>query len=99
MLIVCSMFCGFRVCIVEAAGGRSVPIECDVRRGEMIERAVQLTVDRFGGIDVLVNNASAISLTDTLHTPASKFDLMHQVNVRATFLWYAAVSDIIIIIK
>jgi citronellol/citronellal dehydrogenase len=71
---------------VERAGGRALAVAMDVRDEEAIDRAVQQAVAAFGGIDVLVNNASAISLTGTLDTPAKRFDLMHQVNVRGTFL-------------
>ena len=68
------------------AGGQALPIELDVRDELAINAAVKKTVERFGRIDVLVNNASAISLTNTLATPAKKLDLMWQVNMRATFL-------------
>ena len=71
---------------VVQAGGQALPVELDVRDEQAIETAVAQTVDRFGGIDVLVNNASAISLTGTLATSAKKLDLMWQVNMRATFL-------------
>lgn len=71
---------------VERAGGRALPVVVDVRDEEQVGRAVDAAVERFGGIDILVNNASAISLTGTLDTPMKRFDLMHQVNVRATFL-------------
>ena len=74
---------------MEAAGGKALAVVLDVRSEESIAKAVAAAANRFGGIDVLVNNASAIQLTDTLNTPAKRFDLMHQVNVRATFLWYA----------
>jgi len=71
---------------VEAAGGKALPIILDVRDPDAIAAAVAQTVEAFGGIDVCVNNASAIQLTPTLMTPAKRFDLMHQVNVRGTFL-------------
>jgi citronellol/citronellal dehydrogenase len=71
---------------VEAAGGRALPIACDIRFDDQVAAAVARTVATFGGIDVLVNNASAISLTGTLETPMKKFDLMFGVNVRGTFL-------------
>ena len=71
---------------MEQAGGRALAVAMDLRDENEIERAVQQAVDTFGGIDVLVNNASAISLTGTLETPAKRFDLMHQVNTRGTFL-------------
>jgi len=71
---------------VEAAGGRALAVAMDVRSEEQVDAAVAAAVERFGGIDVLVNNASAISLTDTLATPVRRFDLMVSVNVRATFV-------------
>lgn len=71
---------------VEAAGGNSLAVPCDLRSDEQVEAAVAQTVERFGGIDILVNNASAIFLAGTLQTPMKRFDLMHQVNTRATFL-------------
>jgi citronellol/citronellal dehydrogenase len=71
---------------VEAAGGKALPLACDIRSEEQVLAAVAKTVETFGGIDILVNNASAISLTGTEHTPMKKYDLMHQVNVRGTFL-------------
>jgi citronellol/citronellal dehydrogenase len=71
---------------VEAAGGTALAVAADVRDESGIERAVQQAVERFGGIDILVNNASAIALTGTLQTPMKRFDLMHQVNTRGTFL-------------
>jgi citronellol/citronellal dehydrogenase len=71
---------------MEAAGGRALALELDVRDAEAIPVAMQKAAERFGGIDVLVNNASAIFLAGTAATPAKRFDLMHQVNVRGTFL-------------
>ena len=71
---------------IEAAGGKALPIQLDVRDEGAIVEAVALTVKTFGGIDILVNNASAISLTPTEQTPPKRFDLMFGVNVRATFL-------------
>ncbi len=71
---------------IEAAGGRALPIICDIREEAQVEAAVAATVARFGGIDICVNNASAISLTPTLDTPMKRFDLMHGVNARGTFL-------------
>ena len=71
---------------IEAAGGRALPIACDIRDEAAVEAAVAATVDRFGGIDILVNNASAISLTGTLDTPMKRFDLMLGVNVRGTYV-------------
>ncbi|HET7832445.1 MAG TPA: NAD(P)-dependent oxidoreductase [Gallionella sp.] len=71
---------------VVEAGGQAFAIQLDVRDEQAIQTAVAQTVEQFGGIDVLVNNASAISLTGTLETPVKKFDLMWDVNARATFL-------------
>ena len=71
---------------VVAAGGQALAIQLDVRDDAAITTAVQQAVAHFGGIDILVNNASAIQLTNTLETPAKRFDLMFGVNVRATFL-------------
>src|SRR5438874_1754460 len=71
---------------IEAAGGKALPIVCDIRFEEQVLDAVKQTVDKFGGIDVCVNNASAISLTGTLETPMKKYDLMNQINARGTFL-------------
>ena len=71
---------------VEQAGGRALPIQLDVRDETALQAAVLLAVQHFGGIDVLVNNASAIGLSDTLNTSAKRLDLMWGVNMRATFL-------------
>ena len=71
---------------IEAAGGRALPLVCDIRDEASVQAAVAATVAQFGGIDILVNNASAISLTGTLETPMKRFDLMFGVNVRGTFL-------------
>jgi citronellol/citronellal dehydrogenase len=71
---------------IEAAGGQALPLACDIRDEAGVFAAVARTVERFGGIDVLVNNASAISLTPTAQTPMKRFDLMFGVNVRGTFL-------------
>jgi citronellol/citronellal dehydrogenase len=71
---------------VRQAGGQSLAIECDIRFEPQIESAVNRTVEAFGGIDICVNNASAISLTSTLQTDAKRYDLMHQINARGTFL-------------
>jgi citronellol/citronellal dehydrogenase len=70
---------------IEKAGGKALACVVDIRDEAQIASAVQKTVDTFGGIDILVNNASAISLTGTLGTPMKRYDLMHQVNVRGTF--------------
>ncbi len=71
---------------IEAAGGKALPLVCDIRSEEQVAEAVAKGADQFGGIDICVNNASAISLTPTLQTPMKRFDLMHQVNTRGTFL-------------
>lgn len=71
---------------VEAAGGKALPCVVDIRDEQQIEDAVQKAVDKFGGIDILVNNASAISLTGTLETPMKKVDLMLGINLRGTYL-------------
>jgi len=71
---------------IEAAGGKALPIRCDIRNDEDVHNAVAEAVKTFGGIDILINNASAISLTGTLETPMKRFDLMFGVDVRGTFL-------------
>jgi citronellol/citronellal dehydrogenase len=70
---------------MERAGGEALAVECDIRSEEQIVSAVAKAVERFGGIDVLVNNASAIFLAGTLETPMKRWDLMHGVNMRGTF--------------
>ena len=69
---------------IEAAGGKALPCIVDVRSEEIVQAAVDKAVETFGGIDILVNNASAIMLSGTLQTPMKRFDLMHQVNTRGT---------------
>jgi citronellol/citronellal dehydrogenase len=71
---------------IEALGGKALPCMVDIRDENQVLLAVQKAVDTFGGIDILINNASAIQLTGTLRTEMKKYDLMHQVNVRGTFL-------------
>jgi len=71
---------------VVAAGGQALPVQTDIRDEEAVAAAVKAAVERFGGIDILVNNASAISLTPTPMTPMKRFDLMFGVNVRGTYL-------------
>jgi len=71
---------------IKAAGGTALPIQCDLRDENQIEAAVAQAAAEFGGIDILINNASAINLTKTEATPAKRFDLMFDVNVRGTFL-------------
>ena len=71
---------------IEDAGGEALAVKCDIRHEEEVQSAVDAAVATFGGIDILVNNASAISLTPTLQTSMKRYDLMHQVNARGTFL-------------
>jgi citronellol/citronellal dehydrogenase len=71
---------------IEQAGGKGLACVCDIRFEDQVLAAVQKTVETFGGIDILVNNASAISLTGTLETPMKRYDLMHQINTRGTYL-------------
>lgn len=71
---------------IEAAGGKALAVACDIRNEEQIIEAVNKAVAHFGGIDILINNASAISLTTTEATESKRFDLMHDINVRGTFL-------------
>ncbi|OUR87063.1 short chain dehydrogenase [Gammaproteobacteria bacterium 42_54_T18] len=71
---------------IEAAGGKALALVVDVRDEEQVEAAINKTVETFGGIDILVNNASALNMTPTLNTPMKRFDLMHQINYRGTFL-------------
>ncbi len=76
---------------IRAAGGTALPIQCDIRDENQIESAIRQAAQEFGGIDILINNASAINLTKTEVTPAKRFDLMFDVNVRGTFLTSQAV--------
>jgi citronellol/citronellal dehydrogenase len=71
---------------IEAAGGKALAVACDIRNEDQIIEAVNKAVAQFGGIDILINNASAISLTTTEATESKRFDLMHDINVRGTFL-------------
>ena len=71
---------------IRAAGGQALPLQVDIREEANVLDAVRQAVEKFGGIDILVNNASAISLTDTEHTPMKRYDLMNQVNARGTYL-------------
>jgi citronellol/citronellal dehydrogenase len=71
---------------IHSAGGKGLALACDIRFEDQVAAAVAATVDAFGGIDILVNNASAISLTGTVHTPMKRYDLMHQINTRGTFV-------------
>src|SRR5687767_4044789 len=68
---------------IEAAGGKALAMQVDIRDENLVADAAKRCADRFGGIDILVNNASAISLTGTLETPMKRFDLMFGVNVRS----------------
>lgn len=70
---------------IEKAGGKALPCVVDIREEAQIQSAVQKAVETFGGIDILINNASAISLTGTLETPMKRYDLMHQINTRGTY--------------
>jgi citronellol/citronellal dehydrogenase len=71
---------------IEAAGGKALAVQVDIRSEEEVEAAVAKAVEAFGGIDILINNASAIMLTGTVETPMKRYDLMHHVNTRGTFL-------------
>lgn len=70
---------------IEAAGGKALPLMVDIRFEDQVAAAVAKAVETFGGIDILINNASAIMLTGTLQTPLKRWDLMHQINARGTF--------------
>ena len=71
---------------IEQVGGSALPVVCDIRYEEQVEAAVEETVSKFGSIDICINNASAIHLTDTVNTPMKRYDLMHNINVRGTFM-------------
>ena len=71
---------------IEAAGGKALAVQCDIRFEDQVKNVIDRAVEKFGGIDILVNNASAISLTTTEQTEAKRFDLMQSINVRGTFL-------------
>ena len=71
---------------IEQVGGTALPIVCDIRYEEQVESAVEETANKFGSIDICINNASAIHLTDTVNTPMKRYDLMHNINVRGTFM-------------
>jgi len=70
---------------IEKAGGKALPVQCDIRFEDQIQNAIEKAVSQFGGIDMVINNASAISLTPTEQTEPKRFDLMHDINVRGTF--------------
>ena len=71
---------------IEKAGGKALACLVDIRNEDQVQAAVKQAVEKFGAIDILVNNASAISLTDTLGTAMKRYDLMHSINTRGTFL-------------
>lgn len=71
---------------MEAAGGKALAVQCDIRFEDQVQQMVDQAVERFGGIDILVNNASAINLTTTEKTEPKRFDLMYDINVRGTFM-------------
>ena len=71
---------------MEEAGGRSLAVQCDIRFEDQVQNVVDKTVEKFGGIDILINNASAINLTPTEQTEPKRFDLMYDINVRGTFM-------------
>uniref|UniRef100_U9TQ36 NAD(P)-binding protein n=1 Tax=Rhizophagus irregularis (strain DAOM 181602 / DAOM 197198 / MUCL 43194) TaxID=747089 RepID=U9TQ36_RHIID len=71
---------------IERAGGKALPLVCDIRDEESVKSAIQKTIEKFNGIDIVVNNASAISLTDTENTTLKKYNLMHEINARGTWL-------------
>ena len=71
---------------IEEVGGTALPIVCDIRYEDQVEAAVEETAGKFGGINICINNASAIHLTDTVNTPMKRYDLMHNINVRGTFM-------------
>jgi citronellol/citronellal dehydrogenase len=70
---------------MEKAGGKALAVQCDIRSEEQVQQVIDKAVERFGGIDIVVNNASAISLSNTEKTEPKRFDLMYQINVRGTF--------------
>ena len=70
---------------IEAAGGSALPVQCDIRFEDQISAVVQQAIEKFGGIDILINNASAISLSTTEQTEVKRYDLMYDINVRGTF--------------
>jgi citronellol/citronellal dehydrogenase len=70
---------------VEKMGGQALAVQCDIRFEDQVQAAIDKTIEKFGGIDIVVNNASAISLTPTEQTEPKRFDLIHDINVRGTF--------------
>ena len=73
---------------VESLGGKALACVVDIRDEQQVAAAVQKAVETFGGIDILVNNASAIHRANTEETPLKRYDLMNNINTRGTFLWY-----------
>ena len=71
---------------IESVGGKALPLKCDIRHEKEVLECVKKAVDTFGGIDIVINNASAINLSDTQTLKMKRFDLMHSVNVRGTYL-------------
>lgn len=71
---------------IEAAGGNALPVQCDIRYEEQIQHTIEAGMSAFKGIDIVINNASAITLTNTENTTSKRFDLMHNINVRGTYL-------------
>lgn len=71
---------------MEAAGGKALAVQCDIRFEDQVQNVVDRAVEKFGGIDILINNASAINLTNTEQTEPKRFDLMYDINVRGTFM-------------
>ncbi|EGD83344.1 short-chain dehydrogenase/reductase SDR [Salpingoeca rosetta] len=71
---------------IEKAGGQALPVQCDIRSEDSVRAAIDATVDKFGGIDILVNNASAINTSDTESVEMKRYDLMHTINERGTFM-------------
>ncbi|KAJ1675357.1 hypothetical protein EV182_001430 [Spiromyces aspiralis] len=71
---------------IEQAGGKALPIQCDIRDEDQVKNAIERTVREFGGLDIVINNASAIYLRNTEDTPVKRYDLMHQINARGTWM-------------
>src|SRR4029077_2411335 len=71
---------------IEAAGGKALPLQTDIRDEEAVKAALEKALERFGSLDIVANNASAISLTTSQATEMKRFDLMHQINTRGTFM-------------
>lgn len=82
----CYYYLCTHISLVEEVGGKALPCIVDVRDEKQVRSAVEDAVNKFGGIDILINNASAISLTGTSDTEMKRYDLMHNINTRGTFL-------------